>query len=401
MASIPVPVRHGESIYRYRTATCKHLRKLRGDEAEEARIGGALPQKPVKAEGDEARAARATGRKLGLCNRSGRLVDERKTRWCPRLLGWQTIHFPPRQSLPCPGLVRRSLPSIPLDGELWIGRKKFQRAVSIVRRQDKTDLWKEVKFLVFDAPARKTLSKHRLEFIAQILSGEKLPYVEAHAHILCKSLEHLREELNRVEALGGEGLMLRQPGSLYEIGRSSTLLKVKTFHDDEATVIGHTAGAGKHKGRVGALQVRLKNGIEFSVGTGLSDKERSSPPAVGSLITFRYQELSDAGVPCFPSYVGVRSDLTPASKIDTIPAKETKAGKTAVSLAAPTPVAAQSSGSITRRYFEFVEGGSAKFWEIFTDGCNLTTRWGKIGTDGQTKQNLSQMPPRQPKKRRN
>src|SRR5712672_3739270 len=29
--------------------TCKHLRKLRGDAAEEARIGGALPQRPVKA----------------------------------------------------------------------------------------------------------------------------------------------------------------------------------------------------------------------------------------------------------------------------------------------------------------------------------------------------------------
>ena len=28
--------------------TCKHLRKLRGDEAETARLGGALPQKPSK-----------------------------------------------------------------------------------------------------------------------------------------------------------------------------------------------------------------------------------------------------------------------------------------------------------------------------------------------------------------
>src|SRR3954471_6924085 len=36
--------------------TCKHLRKLRGEQAEEARLGGALPAKPVKAaaEGDEA-----------------------------------------------------------------------------------------------------------------------------------------------------------------------------------------------------------------------------------------------------------------------------------------------------------------------------------------------------------
>src|SRR5580693_902798 len=35
--------------------TCKHLRKLRGDAAEEARLGGALPQKPVKKnkEGEE------------------------------------------------------------------------------------------------------------------------------------------------------------------------------------------------------------------------------------------------------------------------------------------------------------------------------------------------------------
>src|SRR5580704_15604960 len=33
--------------------TCKHLRKLRGEAAEDARIGGALPQRPVKASGDD------------------------------------------------------------------------------------------------------------------------------------------------------------------------------------------------------------------------------------------------------------------------------------------------------------------------------------------------------------
>src|SRR4030088_561110 len=32
--------------------TCKHLRKLRGDAAEEARTGGALPQRPVTASAD-------------------------------------------------------------------------------------------------------------------------------------------------------------------------------------------------------------------------------------------------------------------------------------------------------------------------------------------------------------
>ena len=99
--------------------------------------------------------------------------------------------------------------------------------------------------------------------------------------------------------------MLRQPGSKYESGRSRTLLKVKSFHDDEARVLQHVEGAGKHKGRLGALLVELKNGKTFSVGTGFSDAERAQPPPVGSLITFRYQELSEGGIPRFPSYVGV------------------------------------------------------------------------------------------------
>ena len=35
-----------------------------------------------------------------------------------------------------------------------------------------------------------------------------------------------------------------------------------------------------------------------------------------------------------------------------------------------------------KRYFEFVEGTSSKFWEITTKGNDVTTRYGKIGTDG-------------------
>jgi predicted DNA-binding WGR domain protein len=39
---------------------------------------------------------------------------------------------------------------------------------------------------------------------------------------------------------------------------------------------------------------------------------------------------------------------------------------------------------MTRR-FEMVEGGSRKFWEIAIEGCTVTVRFGRIGTDGQTK----------------
>ena len=36
------------------------------------------------------------------------------------------------------------------------------------------------------------------------------------------------------------------------------------------------------------------------------------------------------------------------------------------------------------RHFEFVEGTSSKFWEVSISGCDVTVRYGRIGTDGQT-----------------
>ena len=134
------------------------------------------------------------------------------------------------------------LPDFPLDGELWIGRKSFQRTVSIVRRQDKSDLWKEVRYVAFDAPAVDAAFEGRLAAIHSHIERFRPPYLSAHEHAICTDLDHLRAELARIEALGGEGLMLRQPESRYEVGRSLTLLKVKTFHDAEARVLEREGG---------------------------------------------------------------------------------------------------------------------------------------------------------------
>ena len=37
-----------------------------------------------------------------------------------------------------------------------------------------------------------------------------------------------------------------------------------------------------------------------------------------------------------------------------------------------------------KRYFEFVGGSSAKFWECDVSGNEVTVRFGRIGTEGQT-----------------
>jgi DNA ligase-1 len=239
-------------------------------------------------------------------------------------------------------------------------------------------MWKEVRFLVFDAPAANAGFEERLALVKETLSKGAAKFARQHPHERCKSLEALRTELVRIEALGGEGLMLRQPGSKYVAGRSSTLLKVKSFRDAEAVVIGHQAGAGRHKGRLGALLARLPDGTEFAIGTGFSDRERESPPPVGATVTFRYQELSEAGVPRFPSWVGLRQDVAVKEMKPVAPVKPPPA-------AAPVTIASSGTSASKPRYFEFTEGTSNKFWEVSQTGNAMTTRWGRIGTAGQSK----------------
>src|ERR1700760_715449 len=92
---------------------------------------------------------------------------------------------------------------------LWIGRKAFQRTVGIVRRQDRSDHWKEVAFVIFDAPALDAPFEDRLGFVRDELAKCRPPFARVHQHETCRGLDHLREELARVEGLGGEGLMMR------------------------------------------------------------------------------------------------------------------------------------------------------------------------------------------------
>jgi DNA ligase-1 len=79
------------------------------------------------------------------------------------------------------------------------------------------------------------------------------------------------EEMDKVCDKKGEGLMIRDPNSLYEGKRSDTLLKVKKFDDAEAVVIGHNKGTGRCSGMCGAIVVREKDGTEFKIGSGFDD----------------------------------------------------------------------------------------------------------------------------------
>lgn len=107
--------------------------------------------------------------------------------------------------------------------------------------------------MVFDAPAIADVFEARQEFLRETLGSDGLQYAEHLKQERCRDIGHLQSELARITAFGGEGLMLRQPGSRYEVGRSSTLLKVKTMLEADARVIEHIAGQGRHRGRMGRV----------------------------------------------------------------------------------------------------------------------------------------------------
>ena len=104
------------------------------------------------------------------------------------------------------------------------------------------------------------------------------PHVYVVSHPVCTGKDHVLLELKRIKDVGGEGIMLRRPGSPCVAGRSSTLLKVKSFRDAEAVVVGHELGKGKFMGMTGSLRCKMACGKGFKVGTGFSDDERAHPP---------------------------------------------------------------------------------------------------------------------------
>lgn len=294
--------------------TCKHLRQLRGEAAEAARIGKvvAAPTGEKKLRPDE--KAKLNGPPVLLAHKLSEVPALDPTGWwySEKLDGvrayWNGKDFISRQGnvFHAPAWFKEGLPDYPMDGELWMERRSFEKTISVVKRFDAGEQWRKIWFCAFDLPNHPGLFEERMAALDAYAQQHKPPFLKIHSQSLVLSMSHLLAELDRFILLGAEGLMIRKPKSLYEAGKSYTLLKVKRFYDAEAVVIEHIPGKGKHKGRMGAIVVRMPNGIEFELGTGFSDDVRKNPPAIGVSVTYKYPELTAAGVPKHASFIAVR-----------------------------------------------------------------------------------------------
>lgn len=214
------------------------------------------------------------------------------------------------QLFPAPKWFSKEYPTeLQLDGEFFLGRNRFASTIACCKDVE-NPLWSQMTFQVFDSPFLQLPFEGRLKALNDYFGQNTKTTAHVVEHHTCTGKEMVYSELKRYEKMGAEGLMLRKPKSFYVGKRSATLLKVKSFFDAEARVDEHIGGKGKYAGMMGALQCVMENGLSFKVGTGFSDKHRLQPPAIGTIITYRFQELTPDGVPRFPAFVAERLDLT-------------------------------------------------------------------------------------------
>jgi len=199
-----------------------------------------------------------------------------------------------------------NFPLQPLDGELWVGRSKFEKVVSIVRDNEPGAGWNEIRYMVFDMPLEEVAFTGRIDKLKILLKNTTSPYLHLVEQSRISSHEALMEKLDEVTQAGGEGLMLHKGDSFYLAGRSHDLLKVKSYQDAEARVIGHLPGKGKYSGMLGSLLVEIEDKKRFRLGTGFTDQQRRNPPPIGALVTYKYYGKTKNGLPRFASFIRIR-----------------------------------------------------------------------------------------------
>ncbi len=212
----------------------------------------------------------------------------------------------------------RDFPPFELDGELWLGRNAFAETVSITNKKSPHTAWKNLHYQVFEVPNQPGGLLQRLAVLQRYLSASSSSVIQIIQQIPVKSKQQLHQYHAQVIALGGEGVVIRDPNESYHTGRSSTALKLKQKQDAECHVVGYIEGKGKYQGQVGSLKCQIHTG-QFKhlnnqksrvirIGSGLTDKQRQNPPQVGSLITFQYMGLTKNGLPRFPVFLRERTD---------------------------------------------------------------------------------------------
>lgn len=122
-----------------------------------------------------------------------------------------------------------------LDGELIVGDNIQDTTSGVMRINGEPDF----RFLVFDLVDNFYPFRKRKDYLLDHLPAPRVTLIP---HTLINNPKELDSFEQDMIAQGWEGVCLRSPAGMYKFGRSTlreqALLKIKSFEDDEAVVIG-------------------------------------------------------------------------------------------------------------------------------------------------------------------
>lgn len=203
-----------------------------------------------------------------------------------------------------PSWFIQNLPPFELDGELYTKVNDFENIQSIVLDTKPSKAWEKITYNIFEVPNTKGDFDTRLKRLEDWLKINPNNFIKIIPQIVCKDKEHLDKFLNQMLKKQAEGVMIKNPFLEYQEGRNSSILKVKTFFDEEGVVISHNYKNGKFK----SLVIKQKDGITFNLGNGFTNKDKENPPKIGDIVTFKYYGLTKNNKPKFASFLRVRKE---------------------------------------------------------------------------------------------
>lgn len=203
--------------------------------------------------------------------------------------------------------------NVVLDGELYSEELTFQEIVGLVKSETlkpgddvkQLNIKLHVYDLVCDLPYEQRWMN--LVLLFRRLRFQHLVLVVSER---CAGEAEMKEKHAEYMAAGYEGIMLRNASGLYRGVRSVELQKYKEFLDQEYRVVGFQEGAGLEEGCVLWI-CETTSGARFSCRPRGTREERQrlfqeGDAHVGKMLTVRYQEETDDGLPRFPVGVGLR-----------------------------------------------------------------------------------------------
>jgi DNA ligase-1 len=216
-------------------------------------------------------------------------------------------------------------PNMVLDGEVYSDSLTFQEATGLVRRQTlkpgDIEKMEQIDYRLYDAilldrPEATFLDRYSklaaLFPTSSSVEGRRMGNLVLTENFPLRGPEDimsLHSQFTGDEEF--EGVMIRNLHGTYDLNkRSKHLQKFKTFQDAEYEIIGYTEASGNDQGTVVWI-VKTAIGQEFRVrpeGTRESRREyfENGDDYIGKMLTVKFFELTDDGVPRFPVGIAIR-----------------------------------------------------------------------------------------------